>query len=369
MSLTSIEQFFASAVARIDRSVALTDQALAGGRIVFGIYIVLFATYSFQWMAELPAAFYAPQTFSVFRLLDGPPPVWIMRLGDGALVLCAVGIAVGYRTRWSTWGYVVIYLTGWGLRNSYGKIDHGLLTPYLLAALSFSGWGKHSALRPEKALIGGPFPRVAAAVFVCFGMLTAGAPKLLGWVDFDLGTSGFLNWFYSGYFNFGRRGLLMEWVLYFPPWLLEATDYAAVILEISGFFFLFVGPRAWRAWILGAAGFHFGATLLLNISFQPHLPVYALFLAGAWASRLDLSPRRLRNLAWLLVLPLAWQLYLRLTGNPAFFLLTPKQVIGHAEYNWVCAVLWPAIILLGIWDIRRLGQPGKMAFRPPPPAA
>lgn len=37
-------------------------------------------------------------------------------------------------------------------------------------------------------------------ILIAFGFLTAGWAKAFSWIDFDLTTSGFLSWFYSGYF-------------------------------------------------------------------------------------------------------------------------------------------------------------------------
>jgi hypothetical protein len=112
-------------------------------------------------------------------------------------------------------------------------------------------------------------------------MFSAGFAKALRWINFDLSTSGFLSWFYSGYYTLDRKLLLAPLVLKVPPAFFKIADYAAVLLELSPFFFLLAGRAGWRAWILIATCFHLANALLLNIPFYIHVLVYLPFVALA----------------------------------------------------------------------------------------
>ena len=149
----------------------------------------------------------------------------------------------------------------------------------LLGCMAFSGWGRTLALWPDKPSRYDSPQRAGAllAVLLAFGMLSAGFSKALVWLDFDMTRNGFLAWFYFGYFSLGRQHLLAPQVFSFPIWMVELFDYSAVLFENSGFLWLLLGPTAFRAWLLVAAGFHLSNTLLLNIPFDLHLPVFLVF--------------------------------------------------------------------------------------------
>jgi hypothetical protein len=69
-----------------------------------------------------------------------------------------------------------------------------------------------------------------AGLFIAFGMFTAGLEKALHWINFDFSTSGFLSWFYPGYFTLDRKLLLAPAVLKVPPYLFKILDFLAVAL-------------------------------------------------------------------------------------------------------------------------------------------
>jgi len=110
-------------------------------------------------------------------------------------------------------------------------------------------------------------------------MFTAGFDKALHWINFDLSTSGFLSWFYGGYYTLDRKLLLAPLVLKLHPHLTKVLDFAAVALELSPFLFLLAGRTAWRAWLLIATCFHLANALVLNIPFYFHVIVYLPFVA------------------------------------------------------------------------------------------
>lgn len=152
--------------------------------------------------------------------------------------------------------------------------------PVFVLGLSFTNWGVNCALIPDKKVSEPIQRRVLAilAVLLCFAMFTAGAEKATNWIDFDLETGGFLDWFYRGFFNLGRQYLLAPFVLLVPPQAFEAFDYFAVVFELSPIIALLAGKRWWQLWLLVASVFHLGNTLLLNIAFTAHALVYLSFI-------------------------------------------------------------------------------------------
>lgn len=147
--------------------------------------------------------------------------------------------------------------------------------------LSFTNWGVTNALIPDRRVDEISQKRILAilAVVLCFGMFTAGFEKALYWVDFDFGTGGFLRWFYSGFFTHGRDRLLAPVVMSLPPQTFELADYFAVIFELTPLVALLAGRKWWLVWLLVASTFHLANTLLLNISFTAHAPVYLSFVS------------------------------------------------------------------------------------------
>src|SRR5262249_35858758 len=148
-------------------------------------------------------------------------------------------------------------------------------------------WGNHHSIDSLRGRIEPISAEAAAtkatrgvslfAVLLAFGMVTAGLDKARSWIDFNLGTSGFLSWFYPQYYDLGRHLLLANWVPRIPIWLLEVADYLAPALELSGFAFLLYSRRAWCFWLFLACGFHLANALLLNIAFTQQALSYLIF--------------------------------------------------------------------------------------------
>jgi len=90
------------------------------------------------------------------------------------------------------------------------------------------------------------------ACLIAFGLFTAGLEKAYVWLDGDLGTSGFMSWFVSGYFDLGRNFLLAPQVLKIDSRLFELADYTAVLFELT--------------WQGAAGGFHGSSRRVLSIS-------------------------------------------------------------------------------------------------------
>jgi hypothetical protein len=175
-------------------------------------------------------------------------------------------------------------LIGLNFQYSFGKIDHENLIYALLFCMAFSDWGCGLALWPDKMMKSEWAGKSLAvlSVFICFAMFTAGFGKALVWVDLDTSTSGFLGWSQRGIIEQGRNYLLSDLVASFPPFLLEAIDYIAVIFELSPIIFLLYSKSAWKIWLLVACFFHLGNTLFLNIPFMSHSLLYLVFVDFSW---------------------------------------------------------------------------------------
>jgi hypothetical protein len=141
-----------------------------------------------------------------------------MLTGDLARIWPVVLIIIGVKTRICT---VVFCLLTFILTNfvySFGKIDHDALVWAVALCLAFTDWGVPYALLPDRRIN----PKVAAralataGLLIAFAMFTAGFDKALHWINFNLSTSGFLAWFYPGYYTIDRKLLLAPLVLKLP---------------------------------------------------------------------------------------------------------------------------------------------------------
>jgi hypothetical protein len=190
-------------------------------------------------------------------------------------------ITIGIRTRACTIVLCLLTFISTSFVYSFGKIDHDILLWVVALCLAFTDWGVPYALVPDRRVNPDVAARAlaTAGVLIAFGMFTSGAVKALHWINFDLSTSGFANWFYRPYFTLDRTFLLAPIVLKIPPELFKIVDYAGVAFELSAFFFLFTGRVGWRVWLLVAVIFHLANLLLLNIDFYFHALVYLPFVA------------------------------------------------------------------------------------------
>ena len=251
--------------------------------------------------------------------------------------------------------FLLVYIAGNSFQYSFGKIDHGgVMLMATLLCFSFSNWGTQNALVPDKP---GPFHVHSSAllgIVLSFGMFTAGFEKLLSWVDFDLGTNGFLSWFYSGYFSLGRQALLADTVFYMPPFLLEILDYSAVLFELLPFVCLIAGSRFWKGWLLIACGFHMANTSLLNIVFMTHVPIYSAFFLYPLLDQMSFEKSRhfrkaIRLIYFLITSIGVLHIVLRLSGKGVDALLIPDS--GSSRL-WFSVILWAGAIVLGVLSLR-----------------
>ncbi len=278
--LSNIE-FRLKSVGRIDLA------SLCIFRVMFGLFTILFLWRRYAWVGTVPDAFFKPPIFSLAALFNAFPPAAFFQFIDIAVGLCTLALMLGFLTRVSTVLLLVLVLVGNSFYFSLGFINHEILYLCVLVAMCFQDWG---AMFSVDALLGGRSQPVAAQtkpptaslwlliVLIVFGFLTAGYGKAFGWIDFDLKTSGFLAWFYSGYFNLGRDQLLAPLVLKLNmPLLWELIDVSAVVFEL-GFLVAMWTRRSWYAWLAIACFFHLANCLLLNISFTANAVAYLAFV-------------------------------------------------------------------------------------------
>ena len=256
------------------------DKSLTILRILYGLFIIFFATPSYSWVGEVPQSLFVPPYLSVANFFDSfPDRTWLLAI-DILLVICAIALLMGIKARYAGIIFSLFYIIGSSFAYSFGKIDHFILFPVFILGLSFTNWGAYNALIPDKRVDDRLQRRILAvlAVILCFAMLTAGAMKALLWIDFDLGTGGFLSWFYEGFFTFQRRELLAPFVMLVPSGAFELFDYFAVAFELLPVVALLAGRKWWQLWLFIASIFHLGNLLLLNIAFIEHSVIYLSFV-------------------------------------------------------------------------------------------
>ncbi len=266
------------------------DKSLAILRILYGLFIIFFATPSYSWIAEVPQSLFVPPYLSLANAFNSfPDRSWLLAI-DILLVICAIALLMGIKARYAGIIFSLFYIIGSSFEYSFGKIDHFILFPVFILGLSFTNWGAYNALIPDKRVDDRLQRRILAvlAVILCFAMLTAGAMKALLWLDLDLRTGGFLSWYYEGFFTFQRQGLLAPFVTLVPSGAFELFDYFAVAFELSPFIALLAGRKWWQLWLFVASIFHLGNLMLLNIAFIEHSVIYLSFVP--LASLVNLRP-------------------------------------------------------------------------------
>lgn len=297
MKSTSLnfKDFYQNLWGRIIASSELTDTTLRAYRLVLpGLYL-LFYLPSYNWIATLPDAWYDPPPLSSAVFFSSFPDLWILQITQTLLVLCLALLMAGVKPRLTGLLFCGLHLFITSFEYSVGKIDH-VAHLFTLCFFSFSlgNWGGGV---PRKFRL--PIPcGTLLALLLSFGMFTAGFEKAIRWIDFNSDTSGFLSWYFSGYYNLGRDQLLAPFVTAIPKLGLELMDYSAVALELSPLACLLLGRRYWITWCAIACSFHAGTTLLLNISFPYQLFGYLPFIIpGYLVARTRISAVQITCLA------------------------------------------------------------------------
>jgi hypothetical protein len=280
-SLSFVERCLTFFWQRLEDTCGNDEHSLGIFRIFWGTYVLLFVAPYSAFVGQVPQSFFNPPVLSLASLFAGFPPYWLMLAGDLVRIWLVVLITIGIRARFCTIAFCLLTFISNNFVYSFGKIDHDTLVWAVALCLAFTDWGVSYSLVPDPRIN----PKIAgralatAGLLLAFGMFTAGFEKALHWVNLDFSTSGFLSWFYPGYFTLDRKLLLAPAVLKVPPHFFKILDFLAVAFELSPFFFLLSGRIAWRTWLLVATSFHIANALLLNIPFHLHVLVYLPFVA------------------------------------------------------------------------------------------
>lgn len=239
---------------------------------------------SFVWLSEIPQALFDPK-ISIAYFFDSVPEKIYIQLLQSVLIVSISCIALRIKTTLSSIVFITTFFVLSSLAYSFGKIDHNILLPLSVLALGIGyHWNSTSRLHSTSFI----------ALFICIGFFSAGIPKALSWIDFDLSTSGILSWHSTSYYMLERTMFWSSVLSQTPPLLLEFMDYSVVAFEVAGLAFLFVSRRAWHIWIVIACFFHLMCTLTLNIPFVSHFFVFLVFLGGPfWVKKLSLLHNRL----------------------------------------------------------------------------
>lgn len=331
-------------------------------RVVFGLFTLFLRWPSFRWLSTVPDAFYNPPIFSLSSFFSGFPHAFVFYSLDCCLSVFIVALLIGLFTRFATVALLITLIVANSFQYSLGKIDHGgVLYLCVLLIMSFQDWGRYFSVdallfrernvpqdssRPHKNLY-------FLALLIAFSFFTAGFGKALAWVDFDLSTSGFLSWLYSGYFSYGRTHLLAPFIVGLElPLLWELIDYSAVLFEL-GFLLAMFWRRAWYVWLALGCFFHLSNSLLLNIPFNTNAIAYLAFIP--W-SQIGLfghgSFHTFRRWIWLLLFLSATALVLSLSLGNSF------SGLAYSLGEWfsiptlgllISCVLWIACLFLFIW--------------------
>ena len=258
----------------------IDGNSLAFYRILFCIFFGVLAVSSYDWIGEVPKAFFEPPMLSIASFFNTFPDKPFFLFLNVVIHVSLVLVALGLFTRVSTGVLLAATVIGNNFHFSFGKVDHAILVQCVLLVMLVINWGQ--SLSIDQIL----FKRRSRndssiwliAVFLAFGFFTAGFGKALVWIDLDFKTNGFLAWLYSGYYNLGRQNLLASTVIGIRPlWIWEFADISAVVFEL-GFMIAIFRRRSMMAWLLIACVFHLINCLVLNIAFSSYTICYLAFV-------------------------------------------------------------------------------------------
>lgn len=266
-------------------SYKISAEGLALFRMFFALFTLLVfspghATYtSFSEFGLLPDALFDPPT-GPFSLLSGFPPAAILRLVELALTVSLFFLFLGYRTRFFSILISALFLYGFGISYSVGKINHNILFILLPALMSFSNWESTWSLDAlasrNKEAVSWPLPFLA--LLTSFAWFTAGISKLTGgWLNpFTQASQGHL---FRQFYLRDRQDLLASaFASLDSAFFWEILDYMTVFFEV-GFIIAFLSAKRMRLFISLAMIFHLSTMLIMNIVFFAFMiPVYAAFI-------------------------------------------------------------------------------------------
>ncbi|PWJ44720.1 hypothetical protein [Sediminitomix flava] len=312
-------------------------------KLVVIISLILFFP-NVLWLADLPDKLFSPPELSFTSILKGFPNYSVLFILHLITLISLVLLGLNIHSRISGITHALSLILLYGLQFSFGKIDHIIILPLTFLCLSIDKWGIETSKNTVLPISG----ETLLAIFISFGMFTAGFPKLLNWFDLDLNTSGFLHWFYPGYFNSNRTHLLANSVFMFPTFLLEIIDYTAILFELIPFLLLLSGKKKlWQLWLIIASIFHLLNTLLLNISFSIHSFIFILYLLPQQVNN-TLCMVKNRNLSLFILFAACIQLFSIIQFNKTLV----QWLFTSSKYRLVFdMILWSSITILGFFKI------------------
>jgi len=233
-------------------------------RVIAYLFIPVDVFLTTAWVrahADVPTEWYAP--LLIGRVLHLPTPTHTLVLVvQWALVLTAVAAATGRAPRLLGCAVFLLYLEWMVIAMSYGKVDHDRIAfLVLLAVLPTIGRARPRDRRPSEAA-GWAMAAVLVAVMLTYFLAAWAKIRFGGW-DWPTGstlTRAVL-----------RRGTpLSDWTLE-VPWLLTASQWVMIVLELAAPLMLFVrSDRARVGLVLFLIGFHLMVFAGVTIIFLPH---------------------------------------------------------------------------------------------------
>lgn len=227
--------------------------------------------------ATIPASLWDPP-LGPLRLIQHPPASWFVTIASIATTVALVLLFVGYRTSLASAASGTLLLAGDAIKNSYGKIDHGLtLIALFLILMAASGWGSHLSLdrvRHARPPVRRHWPVAISMLFLSVMMAMAALPKLTShWLDPSFSAIQVRQ--FRGVVGFGADAYLAERFSRLDGLVFwEALDWITILFELA--FILVVWKRSrMRRLLTIAAIFHLFVLLTLNISFAGIVFVYA----------------------------------------------------------------------------------------------
>lgn len=335
---------------RVSKSTQADVRSVCVYRIMAGLSLLTINYKNIAWIGNSPQAFFKPPLLSLAVLFKGfPSPVFFSAM-EVLLIIAALFITVGIKTRISTFAYIIISVFTLNFKYSFGKIDHEIMSNVLLLCMSFSGWGRYLAIVPDKIKNTDSAEKSLSllSVLLCFAFFSAGFEKAVGWINFDVNSNGSGRWFYVGYYILERQYLLAPFVAHMPFWIFKVMDFLAVPFELSPLFFLLSSKKAWRFWLLIACTFHIANTLVLNINFIGLAIIYLAFIDYTKLfSKIEyLASMKIMKVAFFCVLAFLVIIRIKNAVTPGIINKTSGNEDLRAGYLYFGILLWALVIAL-----------------------
>ena len=231
---------------------------------------VLVTTSWISQHADVPGELYRP--LEIGRLLALPIPTAGFVQGVMVALLATAAVAAwGRAPRLLGWTVALLYLEWMVIGQSYGKVDHDrfafLVLLFAMATVGRARWGDRT---PSEAA--GWAVKVTMVAVVATYFLSVFAKARYG--------EGLVNWLESATISWAilRRGTFLADPLLQHPWMVQASQYGLVALELLSPLLLLLRGRARYALVALYVAFHLVTFATIRIIFLPHLVAMLVFL-------------------------------------------------------------------------------------------